>query len=351
MVHAPSVQELIDMGWLVKPRYFTGAEANLEGVRLHNYDYARGALEARLNNAQLRGDVVEQWIRHGDNRKTIVFATGVKHSKALREDFETAGIKAIHIDGMTLNRERVELVENFRTDPDVKVLVNCMIVTEGFDVPEVGCVSIACPTKIISKYLQMAGRCLRPAEGKKDCIIIDHGGNIMRHGFVEDPIPWELDTDGRITDRIPAAREHMQVQHQCHVCGCVFAGQIRCPECGTRLEVQPQHELISTAEELIEVTRGAAGVKAADKQKVYTESQKRNFLSQVRGYASGENPRKKMYSSGWVAHTYRAKFGEWPNGMEDVKPSVPEPMVLAFIRAKNAAYNIRRKYREEREAG
>lgn len=368
MVQSPPVDELIAAGWLVQPRYFTGASADLEGVALHNYDYARGELEARMNHADLRGDVVEQWIRHAENRKTIVFASGVKHSLALKEDFEAAGIPAMHIDGHTLNAERADLIEDFRSNDKYKVLCNCMIVTEGFDVPEVGCVQVATSTKIISKWLQMGGRALRPdgLKGqdlvdylnkhgdknpdkiKTDCILIDHGSNITRHGFVEDPVPWELTQEGRITDHIAEAREEMVRQFECHMCGAVFSGQVRCPECGTRLEVQGQHELISTSEELIEVTRGAMGVRASDDQKIYTDAQRKNFLSQVRGYAAGCNPRKKVFGKGWVSHTYRAKFGEWPDGLDHVPPSEPEALVKAFIRAKNANYHIRRNYNANR---
>lgn len=350
MVQSPPVAELIEQGWLVQPRYFTGATADMQGVKLHDYDYAAGEREARMNNAQLRGDVVEQWLRHGDNRKTIVFASGVKHSLALRDDFEAAGVPAMHIDGNTLNSERMELIEEFRRSDKYKILCNCMIVTEGFDVPEVGCVTIACPTKIISKYLQMGGRCLRPEEGKTDCIILDHGDNVQRHGFLEDPVPWELDESGRITERIAVEREKMQKIFTCTECGCEFSGQIRCPECGTRLKVVGQHELITTAEELIEVTRGAAGAKAADKQKTYTMDQKRNFYQQVLGYARGMNPRKKKYADGWVAHTYRAKFGVWPNPFNNEPPAKPEPEVLAYIRSRFIAAAMRRKKQDEQAA-
>jgi DNA repair protein RadD len=349
MVNAPTVAELIEDGWLVQPRYFTGATADMAGVNTQNHDYAAGEREARMNNAQLRGDVVEQWLRHGEGRKTIVFAAGVKHSLALREEFEAAGVSAIHIDGGTINSERRDLIDEFRSSDKHTVLCNCMVVTEGFDVPEVGCVSIACPTKMISKYIQMGGRCLRPnrATNKKDCIIIDHGDNVMRHGFLEDPIPWTLDTNGSITENMAKIREELPRQFECHECGCTFMGQIRCPECGTRLEIQPHHELLSTTEELIEVTRGAMGVKASDKQKVYTTAQKENFYAQIKAYANGNNPRGKQYKSGWLMHTYRAKFGVPPHGgMEFIEEMEPTPQVTAFIRAKNAAFQIRRKYRE-----
>jgi superfamily II DNA or RNA helicase len=350
MVRAPSVAELIEAGWLVQPRYFTGATADMEGVRTHNHDYARGEAEARMNQAVLRGDVVEQWLRHGERRKTIVFATSVKHSIALMDDFLAAGVRACHVDGKTLASERSDIMHSFRTTDEYEVLTNCMIATEGVDIPEVGCVVIACPTKIISKYLQMGGRCLRPhvPSGKKDCIIIDHGGNIARHGFLEDPVEWTLDAQGNVNDRIKEEHAKLVQIFTCQVCGCNFSGRVRCPECGTRLQVQGQHELISTVEELIEVTRGAIGLAAADKQKTYTHDQKRNFYAQVKGYAGGLNPRKVTFKDGWVAHAFRAKFGEWPTGMEHVAGEPPTPMVMAFIRAKNAAYNIRKKFNERR---
>ena len=351
MVTAPSVQELIDMGFLVKPRYFTGATADLEGVDIQNYDYARAQLQRRMMDVDLRGDVVEQWLRHGEGRKTIVFASGVRHSIALQKDFEDAGIRAAHIDAKTPLRDRHDIIRDFRNSDKYQVITNCMILTEGFDCPEVGCVSLACPTRIISKYLQMGGRCLRPHEpsGKKDCIIIDHAGSVLEHGFLEDPVPWALDTDGRITDRIPEVREHMERQFECRECGCVFAGRVRCPECGTRLEVQGE-ELIATPEELIEITRGQMGAKAADEQKTYTMAQKQRFYSELLRYASGDNPSRKTYKEGWISHTYRAKFGVWPRQMKNEKADEVSPAVRAFIRAKNAAYFIRRNYNENRRA-
>jgi superfamily II DNA or RNA helicase len=343
MVQAPSVAELIEMGYLVQPRYFTGATADMEGVKLQNYDYAQGEREVRMNRAQLRGDVVEQWLRHGERRKTIVFASGVKHSMALRDDFEAAGVRAAHIDGKTPTAERRKLFDEYRHTDKWEVLTNCMVATEGLDVPEVGCISLACPTKIISKYIQMGGRGLRTHDGKKDCIIIDHANSVLTHGFLEDPVPWSLGTEGRITDRIPEVREHMERQFECEQCGCIFAGQVRCPECGTRLEAHGQHELISTAEELIEITRGMAGAEAASEQKTYTNDQMRHFCAQLKGYASGMNPQKRTMKKGWIAHTFRAKFGVWPDGFDGWPPEEPTPFVLAFIRAKNAAYNIRRR--------
>lgn len=349
MVQAPPISELIEMGFLVQPRYFTGATADMTGVAIHKNDFARMEMEARMNNAKLRGDVVENWIRHNpERRKSIVFASGVKHSMALRDDFLAAGVRAVHIDGKVIDSERDQIMRDFRNTNKYEVMCNFGIVTEGTDVPEVGCISMAFHTKIITKYHQTGGRGLRTAPGKTDCIIIDHGQNWTRHGFLEDPVPWALDTEGRIQDEIPKVREKMVQQFECEACGCVFSGRVRCPECGTRLELHGQHEFITSVEELIEITRGAAGVKAADKQKTYTTAQKMNFYAQVMGYAKGMNTHHRTRKPTWVAHTYRAKFGEWPDGLPFIEPAKPEAAVLAFIKAKDAAYHIRKHHREQR---
>jgi DNA repair protein RadD len=351
MVQSPNIRELIEMGYLVQPRYFTGATADMEGCKTQNHDYAAGEREARVNNADLRGDVVEQWLRHGERRKTFVFASGVKHSMALRDDFIASGVRAAHVDASTPDWERDEIMQNFRTTDKYEVITNCMIYTEGTDVPEVGCVSLACPSKIISKYIQMGGRCLRPHEptGKKDCIILDHAGMIERHRFLDDDIPWSLGTEGKkISEQIYEARDKEVKEFVCRECGCTFAGRVRCPECGTKIEMQGQHELISTTEELIEVTRGAMGAKVKNKQNIYTDDQKRRFCAQLKGYAAGANPKKRVMKSGWVAHKFRAKFGHWPAGYDGWPPEDPEPIVIAFINGQNANYAIRRNYNANR---
>ena len=80
---------------------------------------------------------------------------------------------------------------------EIELITNCMVLTEGWDMPEVGCCILARPTKKMGLYRQMIGRVLRPAEGKPDAIILDHSGAVFRHGFAEDPVEWTLDPDTR----------------------------------------------------------------------------------------------------------------------------------------------------------
>ena len=104
------------------------------------------------------------------------------------------GVRAEHIDGATPKPERDAALARLASG-EIELITNCMVLTEGWDMPEVGCCILARPTKKMGLYRQMIGRVLRPAEGKPDAIILDHSGAVFRHGFAEDPVEWTLDPD------------------------------------------------------------------------------------------------------------------------------------------------------------
>ena len=81
-----------------------------------------------------------------------------------------------------------------------------MVLTEGWDQPEVACCVLARPTKSMGLYRQMAGRVIRPADGKSNALILDHAGATYAHGFVEDPVEWTLDEDTKATNTTHAER-------------------------------------------------------------------------------------------------------------------------------------------------
>ena len=86
-----------------------------------------------------------------------------------------------------------ETVLNAMKNDEIKVICNCMVLTEGWDLPKISACIIARPTKSYGLYLQMVGRSLRicPPE-KNNTIVIDHSGCIYEHGFIEDVPEWEL---------------------------------------------------------------------------------------------------------------------------------------------------------------
>ena len=103
----------------------------------------------------------------------------------LRDEFIKSGVRAEHIDGGTPKPERDASLARLASG-EIELITNCMVLTEGWDMPEVGCCILARPTKKMGLYRQMIGRVLRPAEGKPDAIILDHSGAVFRHGFAED---------------------------------------------------------------------------------------------------------------------------------------------------------------------
>src|SRR6185437_16453710 len=116
-------------------------------------------------------------------RKTVAFAVNVRHSLHLRDEFVKSGVRADHLDGSTPKIERDAILARLASG-ETEVVCNCMVLTEGFDLPAIGCIVLARPTKQLGLFRQMAGRGLRPAQGKTNLILIDHSGAVYQHGLL-----------------------------------------------------------------------------------------------------------------------------------------------------------------------
>lgn len=210
IVHPITVQELIDDGYLIKARYFAPSTPDLRGVRTDSKtgDYVTKQLAEVMDKSSIMGDIISHWKKLADNRPTIVFAVSVEHSKHLAEQFCQEGIKAEHCDADTPEKEREEIMK--RSEKGItKVITNVGILTTGVDMPWIRAICFARPTKSYNLYIQMAGRGTRPvyaqgfdlntregrlaaiaASEKKEFMILDHAGNVHRHGFIhEEPEP------------------------------------------------------------------------------------------------------------------------------------------------------------------
>ena len=156
-----SVSELTADGYLSPPRYFAPSAPDLQGVPTRMGDYVVSDLELRVNKDKLNGDVVENWLRAGEGRKTIVFAVNVRHSIALCEKFLRYGVDAEHLDAYSSDAERDAVFQRVQ-DGKTKVICNVALYQEGLDVPDVSCIVMARPTKSVGLWRQCAGRGLRP---------------------------------------------------------------------------------------------------------------------------------------------------------------------------------------------
>lgn len=339
MVHCPGVRELTEAGYLVPITYYAPTVPDLTGVKINRGDYDPRQLEKAMDKRQLVGDVVSHWFRLGRDRPTIVFASGVQHSIHLRDEFCKAGVSACHVDGEMSRAAREDAINGLR-DGTYQVVTNCMVLTEGFDMPELSCNILARPTKSLGLYLQMAGRTLRPADGKDDCLLIDHSGNVYQHGFVDDPRLWTLKESPHLNmDHVRQKEERVAKTITCVECGHVYERQLICPKCGHT--PQKKGRYIETRHG--ELTRLDKNKRRTAKKKVYSPTDRRRWYNMLRFHAA-----EKEYKPGWANWKFKEKFGDFPpeKWVRDGHIEPPSEEVKAYIRH----LNIKAAKRREKEA-
>ncbi len=138
-------------------------------------DYQNKEMDMLLNKKPSIERLYQSLEEFGKDRKGIVYAINISHAQKITKLYQEHGVKAIAIDSKTPATERQQDIEAFKRG-DIQVLVNVDIFSEGFDCPDVEFVQLARPTLSLAKYLQMVGRGLRVAKGKKNCVIIDNVG-------------------------------------------------------------------------------------------------------------------------------------------------------------------------------
>lgn len=186
IVSGPSYRSLSAMRYLVPWRVLTPTQADLSPLRPGWREQ-----DAAPQFRGLVGDVAATWARHARGRRTLTFAAGREHGQELVRAYQRAGASVAYADSSTPDAERAALLAQLRTGR-LRVLVNVALWIEGLDVPEVDCVTLATATDSLAKYLQACGRASRPAPGKTTALLIDHGGNVSRHGLPDDDRDWLL---------------------------------------------------------------------------------------------------------------------------------------------------------------
>jgi superfamily II DNA or RNA helicase len=210
LIVGPSIAKLIDGGHLSPVTVFTPPRSpDLTRVRIRAGDYAVDELSAVMSKGIIVDTAVTEYERLCAGVPTIAFCVDIAHSKLVAAAFRRAGYRAEHVDGETPQRERRALIAAL-DNGEVDILSNCGLISEGLDVPGVEAAILLRPTRSLALYLQMIGRALRP--GKDLAYILDHAGNVYRHGLPTARRRWNL----RGKQRPDGAAE----------------GLIRCPECG-----------------------------------------------------------------------------------------------------------------------
>jgi len=327
MIECPQVAPLIEQGYLVKTRVYAPVDPDLRGIKTQAGDYVEAQLAERMDRAKLVGDIVTHWHKYGERRRTVAFACSVGHSIHIREEFIKAGVRAEHLDGETPRDERDAILARLESG-ETEVVANCMVLTEGFDCPDIGCIVLARPTKKMGLYRQMIGRGLRPADGKSDCVILDHSGAVFRHGLPEDHVEWTLDADRRAEAPAHQARleRRAPVLLECSQCSALRLGGQPCPSCGFLPQRPPRSVFIADGE-LGLVQGGRANGQTYDAEACARWHGMLTHIAVERGYQRG-----------WIAHKYREKFGTFPAWGNTPEPIPPTPEVRSWVRSRQIAY-------------
>lgn len=193
LITGASVRQLITDGYLVPARIFCVdlPDDALQRMQISGGDYKLNELSVYMDKSVIYGDLVATYTRLAPATKCLVYASSVELSRRYAKEYADAGIAAAHIDGETNPFERRVIIERFRSG-EIRVLTNCSIVTEGFDVPDCETIQLVRPTRSLSLYLQMIGRGMRATEGKSEMIILDHAAAVYRHGFPQTERAWTL---------------------------------------------------------------------------------------------------------------------------------------------------------------
>ena len=160
-------------------------------------DYQNKEMDMLLNKKPSIERLYRSLEEFGKDRKGIVYAINISHAQKITKLYQEHGVKAIAIDSKTPAAERQQDIEAFKKG-DIQVLVNVDIFSEGFDCPDVEFVQLARPTLSLAKYLQMVGRGLRVAKGKKNCVIIDNVGLYRVFGLPSQVWNWKATFEGRL---------------------------------------------------------------------------------------------------------------------------------------------------------
>ena len=160
-------------------------------------DYQNKEMDMLLNKKPSIERLYRSLEEYGKDRKGIVYAINISHAQKITKLYQEHGVKAIAIDSKTPATERQQDIEAFKKG-DIQVLVNVDIFSEGFDCPDVEFVQLARPTLSLAKYLQMVGRGLRVAKGKKNCVIIDNVGLYRVFGLPSQVWNWKATFEGKL---------------------------------------------------------------------------------------------------------------------------------------------------------
>jgi len=306
------VRELIVQGFLCPLKTKAGRrKVDMSALHIRGGEFIAGEVEALMDDDMVVQSACREIVEHTQDRHSVlIFASGVQHALHVQRVLGERGHECGFVCGDTLPFERAETLERFKDGGSggLKYLVNVNVLTTGFDAPNIDCVALLRPTNSPGLYYQMVGRGFRLDPSKGNCLVLDFGGNILRHGPVD---ALEIKDRGAGGGEAPA-KECPQCQAVIH------AAYATCPECG--------HEFPPPEKEKHDATAHAGGILSGEVAETEHEVTEVFFNVHQKRDAPDDHPRTMRidyrvglndFHSEWVCPEHarggyaRQKFEAW----------------------------------------
>jgi DNA repair protein RadD len=224
LIEPVDIEELISKGHLATLRSkATGTTYDMTGIHKRGGDYIESEVQQAVNTDDQNAAVVDEIIARAEGRKAwLIFCTGVDHAEAVADCLRARGITTGCVLGTTPAAERDQLLTDFKTGR-ITAMTNANVLTTGFDHPGIDLIAMLRPTLSPVLYVQMAGRGMRPAPDKDDCLVLDFAGVVATHGPITAVRP--PDKAGKGDGEAP-----VKVCESCHEL-CAISARV-CPACG-----------------------------------------------------------------------------------------------------------------------
>ncbi len=305
LIEGPTIRSLIEEGWLCDYELFAPPQlVNLAQIKETAGDYNKSALEEAMKNASITGDAVDTYLRLANGKRCVVMCATVSHAHYVAAAYNAAGVTAEAIEGKMTDTERADVLARFR-DGVTKVVTNCQLLIEGFDLPSIEVVSWLRPTKSLIVWMQGVGRGLRPAAGKEKLLILDHVGNWARHGMPCTHREWSLDSPKR--SKKGTGEPDIKVNN-CKSCYAVFASDLlACPYCGEVVPPANVRKIEEIEGELVRVDKTLV-IKERKKEQATARGLKDLIMLGMR--------REMKKPAEWAANIHASRAGKKPTSAD-----------------------------------
>ncbi len=290
LVIGPDPEDLIKRGYLAPYKYYAPpVQADLTNLDIRAGDYQLEQIAYQMDRPQVIGDAVEHYQRLANGKQAVAYCASIAHSQHTAEAFQLVGINALHVDGKTPDKERDRIMNDFK-DGKIKILCNVDLISEGFDVPSMEAVILLRPTASLTLFIQQAMRPMRPGINKT-AIILDHVGNVLKHGLPDAYREWELHPKRK--KKRGTSQGDISIR-QCPQCYGVHKPADRCLWCGFVYQVKPRE---------IEQVKGELKEFNPEEKKARRMAiGQAKTLEDLRGIAA-----QRGYKPGWVWYQAQSK--------------------------------------------